>query len=141
MRPHVPFHLLPLLLLLLPLIPRLLHLGAPPWCPHLGIPKSISSHSRWGVAEEVDPRRQTWCCGAPIRTSPARLSPVREDPAASLPAGSRGIRDTKLPARGADFAGSKSFLLLITLPPASSHPLHPLMSTEGTRSKTATAVD
>lgn len=47
---------------------------------------------------------------------------------------------TQTPVLGADFAGSKSFLLLITLPLASPHPLHSLMSTGGTRSETVTAV-
>lgn len=72
--------------------------------------------------------------------SSPRQSPGREDCATSLPSGCRGIKDTKTPA-GGDFAGSKSSLLLITLPLASPHPLRPLMSTGGTRSKTATAVD
>lgn len=58
----------------------------------------------------------------------------------SLPPGHGRIRDTK-PLPGRDLAEFKSFLLLITFPPASSHPLRPLMSTGGTKSKRATAVD
>lgn len=53
--------------------------------------------------------------------------------------GTEGL-GTQTPLLGGDFAESKSFLLLITLPLASPNPLHPLMSTGGTRSKTATAV-